>query len=115
MSHVSRIKTQMVEQEYLLQALTDLGYAHSQTAGKIAVRTKLFSGAITFQKSGSAYECVADWYMVRGIEQKTFLQQVAQRYAYHATLAKLAEQGFSLVNEEVQEGNRLHLQLRRMA
>jgi len=37
-----------------------------------------------------------------------------QRYAYHAARAKLAEQGVTLVSEEVQEGNRVHLVLRRM-
>jgi hypothetical protein len=105
----------MVEQQYLLQALIDLGYTYNQTAERVTIRPKAFSGVITFQKNGNTYECAADWMMVRGIDRKTFLEQVAQLYAYHATLAKLAEQGFTLVNEEVQEGNRLHLQLRRMA
>jgi hypothetical protein len=52
---------------------------------------------------------------IRGIDQERFLQQVTQRYAYHAARAKLDEQGFSLVSEEVQEGERIHLVLRRMA
>lgn len=39
---------------------------------------------------------------------KNFFQKLQQRYAYHATRAKLAEQGFDLV-EETQEGNRIHL------
>jgi hypothetical protein len=37
-----------------------------------------------------------------------------QRYAYHAARAKLEDQGFALVREEVQQGERIHLVLRRM-
>ena len=44
-----------------------------------------------------------------------FLQQVSQRYAYHAARAKLEEQGFTLASEEVREDGRIHLVLRRMA
>ena len=117
MSHISRIKTQMVEKEYLLTALKDAGYRYEE--GKnlvdIKVHTKFFSSAIVFRKSGQAYECVADWMGVRGIKQQEFIQQITQRYAYHAARAKLEAQGFALVSEEVQEGNRIHLRLRRMA
>ena len=127
MSHFSRIKTQMVEQEYLLHALKDAGYSYEvgenlkvrgfggqKTHVEIKVPTKFLSYDIGFRKSGKAYECVADWYGIRRINQQQFLQQVTQRYAYHAARAKLEEQGFSLVSEDVQEGNRIHLRLRRM-
>ena len=56
---------------------------------------------------------VADWWGIKDINQNKFLQQVSQRYAYHAAKAKLEEQGFSLVSEETQEGERIHLVLRR--
>jgi hypothetical protein len=128
MSHFSRIKTQMVEKEYLLQALKDAGYSYeegdnlkirgyggNQTQVEIKVPTKFLSYDIGFRKNGSAYECIADWWGVRGINHQKFMQQITQRYAYHATRAKLEAQGFSLVSEEVQEGNRIHLRLRRMA
>ena len=133
MSHLTRIKTQMVEQEYLIQALKDLGYTCE--AGNLEVRG--FGGARTrvevkvtpknllgkigvsydigFRKSDNTYEVVADWWGVHGINREQFLQQVTQRYAYHAARAKLEEQGFALVSEEVQEGKQIHLVLRRMA
>jgi hypothetical protein len=127
MSHFSRIKTQMVEKEYLLTALNEAGYRYeegenlqvrgfgaAQTPVDIKVHTKFLSSAIGFRKSRQAYECVADWMGVRGINQQEFIQQITQRYAYHAARAKLEAQGFSLVSEEVQEGNRIHLRLRRM-
>jgi hypothetical protein len=117
----------MVEQKYLVQALKDLGYTcevgehlkvrgwgGSQIQVEIKVPTKFLSYDIGFRKSGNLYECVADWMGVRGTNQQQFIQQVTQRYAYHAARTKLEEQGFALVSEEVQEGNRIHLQLRRM-
>ncbi len=127
MSHFSRIKTQMVEKEFLVQALKDSGYrcdvgenlkirgyGRTQTQVEIKIPTKATGYDIGFRKTGQAYECVADWWGVRGINQQQFLQRVTQRYAYHATVNKLETQGFSLITEEVQEGNRIHLRLRRM-
>lgn len=128
MSHFSRIKTQMVEKAFLLQALKDSGYRYevgenlkirgyggTQTQVEIKVPTKARNYDIGFRQAGKVYECIADWWGVRGINQKTFLQQITQRYAYHATVNKLEAQGFSLVSEEVQGRNRIHLRLRRMA
>jgi hypothetical protein len=57
---------------------------------------------------------VADWWGIRDVKQAQFLQQVMQRYAYHAARTKLEEQGFALVSEEVQQGEHIHLVLRRM-
>jgi hypothetical protein len=126
MSHFTRIKTQMVEQEYLKQALKDLGYTYQEgdvkirgfggkrTQVQIKVPTKNRGYDIGFRKVGEVYEVVADWWGIRGIKQKLFIQQVSQRYAYHAARTKLEEQGFALVSEKVQDGNRIHLVLRRM-
>jgi len=38
---------------------------------------------------------------------------LTRRYAYHAARSKLEEQGFSLVEEQVEDGNRVHLVMRR--
>ena len=127
MSHFTRVKTQMVEQKYLVQALQELGYvpeignveirgfAGKRTPVAIKIPTKNLGYDIGFQKSGEAYEIVADWWGIHGINKNTFQQEVTQRYAYHAALGKLEEQGFALVSEESQTGGRIHLTLRRMA
>jgi Protein of unknown function (DUF1257) len=126
MSHFTRMKTQIVEKEYLLQALADLdyaceegqvdirGYGGNRMRVDIKIATASHGYDIGFRKTGNAYEIVADWWGIRGINQAQFLQKVMQRYAYHADRAKLEEQGFALVSEEVQQGERLHLILRRM-
>ena len=125
MSHFTSIKTQIVEKEYLKQALSDLKHAYSE--GNVQIRgyqgnrtdvefkipTNNSGYDIGFRQVGNAYEVVADWWGIRDISQQQFVQQVYQRYAYHAAKAKLEEQGFSLVSEEVQSGERIHLVLRR--
>ena len=127
MSHFTRIKTQMIEQEYITRALSDLGYQWEQGELKVkgfagarahvAIKVKLPSSSheIGFRKSGEAFEIIADWWGVRGVSREKFRQQVSQRYAYHAARAKLENQGFVLVSEETQEEGRLHLVLRRTA
>jgi len=125
MSHISRIKTRMVEKEYLLMALKDLGYSYEEGdlevngfgAQKTQVEIKIslrLSNDIGFQKAGDTYEIVADWFGVHNLKQKEFTNQLMQRYAYHAACSKLEEQGFALVNEENQKDGQIRLVLRRM-
>ena len=125
MSHFTRVKTQIVDLTYLKRALEDLdyayeegaltirGYAGRRTAVDLKINTQGYP--IGFKKQGDTYDLVADWWGVRGIKKKTFLQAVTQRYAYHAAMDKLQAQGFSLVSENVEQGDRVHLVLRRMA
>ena len=127
MSHFTTIKTQMTEKEPLLQALKDMGYLPqdggvevrgylgNRTHVEIKVPTKNPEYDIGFRKVGSTYQCVADWYGLREIDQGKFFQQLTQRYAYHAARAKLEAQGFTLASEEVHEDGRIHLVLRRVS
>jgi hypothetical protein len=125
MSHFTRIRTQMVEEEYLIRALQDLEYeyeagnVHIRGFGwqrrKVNIRVKTLGYDVGFRKVGQVYELVADWWGVRGTNRAKFLQMVTQRYAYHAARAKLEAQGFTLVSEEVEVGDRIHMVLRRMA
>ena len=126
MSHFTTLKTQIIEKAYLKKALDDLGYSYlednqqingyagNKTTAEIKITTSNRNYDIGFRKSGNSYEVIADWWGIKDINQEKFLQTVYQRYAYHAATAKLEEQGFSLVTEEVQEESRIHLVLRRM-
>ncbi len=126
MSHFTRLKTRMIEKEYLLQALKDLGYTYEE--GEVTVRG--FAGAqekadlkiraadhqereIGFAKVDDAYEIVADWWGL-GRQREEFEQQVTRRYAYHAARTKLEAQRFNLVDEEVGQDGTVRLVLRRM-
>jgi hypothetical protein len=126
MSHFTAIKTRMVAKAALLKALQDLG--HVPEEGKLDIRgyqgirtqveVKIPTGNpdydIGFRKVNDVYECVADWFGLQTIDRGQFLDQLAQRYAYHAARAKLEEQGFAVASEEVQKDGRIHLVLRRM-
>jgi len=125
LSHITRIKTKIIEKEHLLRALDDLGYRyeegdleiHSAGATKTKVEIKVImrmSFDIGLRNTPQGYEIVADWWGVRGVHQKDFTDQLQQRYAYHATRARLEAQGFSLVEETAKDGQ-IHLTLRRMA
>jgi hypothetical protein len=118
----------MVEKQALKEALEDLGYSVEEGdlrlwgfgAGQAKVEMKISTGflsaAIGFRRTRSGtYEVVADWWGVRGIRRKTFLEQLTQRYAYRVARAKLAEQGFELVSEQTEQDGRIHLVLRRTA
>ncbi len=125
MSHITRIKTQIVEKEFLLQALTDLGYRYEEgdleihAAGtaraKVQIKVLLrMSLDIGLRHTPQGYEIVGDWWGVRGIKQAEFTNALMQRYAYLATRARLEAQGFALVEETNQDGQ-MHLTLRRAA
>ncbi len=125
MSHFTRIKTKMMEKEYLLQALTDLKYSYSEgrvkirgyggrrTEVDIKVPTKFSGYDIGLRQTANGYEIIADWWGIKSPGKKKFVQQITQRYAYCATRAKLEAQGFILVDEARQKGE-IHLVLRRM-
>lgn len=125
MSHISVIRTQIVERDCLLKALDDLGYPYEtgnlklkgyggqQTDVEILIRRPL-SADIGLRRNNNSYEIVADWFSVLGIKREEFTQQLLQRYAYHTARTRLEEQGFTLI-EETQEKGQIRLLLRRAA
>ena len=99
MSHFTRIRTVIVEREFLEKALEDLGYAYEKGEVKVRglagesvkaeIKIKLALGReVGFRRSGDRYEVIADqWGLGTGLKDLT--QKVTQRYAYHAAIAKL--------------------------
>lgn len=116
----------MVERDFIVQSLKDLGYACKvgdleitgyaghRTKVEIVVPTPGPGFDIGIRKTGDSYEIVADWWGVEGVDEDVFIQKLTQRYAYNVARAKLEEQNFSLVKEEVDEDGRIHMVLRRM-
>jgi hypothetical protein len=115
MSSITRTritKTQLVNRDFLIKALEDLGYGCAE-GGRIdligpRLDIKIKSRNAGFRKTGNSYDLVT-----RGTTID--LKDIIQRYVYHAALAKLESQGFTLAQEEVQEKGHIHLVLRRMA
>ena len=129
MSHFSKIQTAMSDPKYLRPALADLGFQYEESEeGTLEVvgfgrqrqpvnfRVKLpLSGDVGLRKRGPNYEIVADWFTVRGMNEKDFTQKLSQRYAYHATRDKMTSQGFDMVEETVEETGQIRIVMRRMA
>ena len=81
MSHFTTIRTQIVEKEYLKQALQDLGYAYqegavkvngyrgNQTTAELKIATSNAGYEIGFNKTGNSYELIADWWGIRDLNQ----------------------------------------------
>ena len=115
MSHITRIRTQMVEQEYQTKALDDTGYTYKvEHDGQVRVELPGFlRRRVHFSKRGGAYELVGDFWGM-GNKPQEMLKQLTPRYAYHATMAKLSEQGFALASEEREPNGRVRLLLRRV-
>jgi hypothetical protein len=126
MSHFSTIQTKIVEKDYLKKALTDLnyeweegnlevrGYQGNRTPAEIRISTGNPGYDIGFRKQSENYEIVADWWGIKNIKQEEFVQNVNQRYAYHAVKDQLGQQDFTFVEEQVQADNTIHITVRRM-
>jgi hypothetical protein len=104
-------KTQLVEREFLILALEDLGFSWEEGT-KLGVQgprldIKLRGHDAGFRKSGSSYD-----YVHR--RSSLNLDEIIQRYTYHVTRSKLQKQGFELASEEIDENGQIHLVLRRM-
>lgn len=124
MSHITRIKTKLKNKEFLICAIKDLGLSYldgeQEISGfggkkeKVDLKIPLrLSGDIGLRMKDGSYEIIADWWKVREFQQESFLNQLSQRYAYHATIFSLKEQGFGLI-EEQKEGSKIRLTLRRV-
>lgn len=127
MSHFTTLKTRIVSKEHLNQALHDLqlhfeegemeirGYQGIRTTVEIRIPTSNPDYQIGFRKQGDTYEMVADWYGIEDVDRQDFLKQIIQRYAYRVAKEQLEKQDFTVVEEEVQADNTIHITVRRMA
>jgi hypothetical protein len=90
------------------------GYGGNRTEVEAGVPTSNPDYDMGFRQEGDSYDLVADWWGIKDIDQEQFLQRLTQRYAYHVTRDRLEEQDFTLVEEEVEEDETIHITVRRM-
>lgn len=136
MSHFTRIATKFVSAAALVQALADIGLTEVETHetaqrlygyqgdlrrddAEIIVRRRFLrpaSNDLGFKRQpDGTFSAVVSEYDVHIGYNRAWLDRLRQRYAYHAVREQLAEQEFNLVEETVDEQQRIHLVLRRMA
>ncbi len=134
MSHYTVLRTQFVDADALVKALADLGFPHVEihekpkhlrgwlggvrvNSAEIIIRRKdvgKASNDIGFKRqTDGTYTAIISEFDRRRFSE-AWLAQLAQRYAYHITLAQFTEQGFELVTQKQEQG-RIHLTLRQMA
>ncbi len=134
MSHFTIIQTQIVESDALVQALQDLGFGQvevhaiaqqlygyrgdlRQQTAEVIIRRKFIgrlSNDIGFKRQDNGtFDAIISGFDRKKYSQK-WLNNLSQRYAYHAAKAKLEDRGFNLISEEVGQQEEIRLVLRRM-
>lgn len=118
MSHFTKIRTELRDEQCLLKALEDLGYRYhldQQIRGwggqrmRVRVAIPQPNGYdIGFQRKDEGFEMVADLWGLK-VDKDQFLQQVHQRYAYHVILQQAQTEGFHIVGEEKLEDGSIRL------
>lgn len=135
MSHYTEMTTEIIDAEHLVAALGDLGFAEievydepralvgykgdrRQQAAHVIVRRKFVgrgSNDIGFlRRPDGRFQAIISEYDRRRYDE-AWLGRLTQRYAYRQTVAALAEQDFTIVEEKVEADGRIRLGLRRMA
>jgi hypothetical protein len=122
MIHFSTVKANVTSREHLIAALRDLGFEPQvaeesklvqvrgwmsrRAQAEVVVQSSVQGYDIGFTRNTTGtYDAVADWSIVGQRQpQESLMQQIVQRAAYHATMEALTAQGFSLVQQETDDG-----------
>jgi hypothetical protein len=132
MSHYTRCKTQIKDKSCLVQALDDLGFKNKlkvhdkaqqlegfqgdkreQTA-EVVIPRRYVGGAsndIGFkeQKDGT-YEAIISGYD-KSRYNTDWLKKLGKRYARHKVMKEVADQGFTVESEEIDENGEIHIEV----
>ena len=133
MSHISKIDTKIKDLTYLKKALESLEmkYVEAEENQKLTLqgygKDEQIEGCIFEIKTGSKYsiglrkinqnyEFVADWWdkeTFTGLKQDEILNKITRQYAYETILDKVKDMGYSIVQEDEDTKNNIHLTVRR--
>ena len=72
--------------------------------------------SIGLRKVNKNYEFVADWWAIEtftGLKQEEILNKITRQYAYETILDKVKDMGYSIVQEDEDNKNNIHLTVRR--
>lgn len=134
MSHYAQLETQLHSRDHLVHALVDLGFTHvevydqpqplvgwqgdsRQQKAEVIIRRQhvgACSNDLGFARDsdGNYRALISDFDSFRF--NGAWLNRLHQRYAYHVSRERLADQGFDLVAEEQTDDGSIRLTLRRM-
>lgn len=133
MSHISKINTKIKNLEMLKKALDklDIKYIQAEQGQTITLsgygKDEQIENCIFEIKTGSkysiglrqieeGYEVVADWWAVEtftGQKQDEIMNKITRQYAYETIIDKVKDMGYSVVQEDEDAKNNIHLTVRR--
>ncbi|GIH07151.1 hypothetical protein Rhe02_52180 [Rhizocola hellebori] len=126
MSHFTRVRTKLMDEMTIREALTRMGYTvmlandgvfgwqgrRAEAAFKVRPsKTRFEIGFVPEPRSG--YSIVADWWGVAVVKQEVFTQQLTREYAYVATVATLTAKGFEVQEQVIEDSGEIRMVLRR--
>ncbi|MBT3307776.1 MAG: DUF1257 domain-containing protein [Rhodospirillaceae bacterium] len=135
MSHFSTMQTAFVSEDHLIAALADVGFENvehhefpqnlygwkgdrRQQTAEVIVRREFIgatSNDIGFARTADGtFKAIISEFDARMFDAG-WLGRLSQRYAYRAARDTLAEQGFDLVEESMDEAKTIRMTVRRMA
>ena len=121
MSHFSTIKTQVTEEEILIQSLIDLGYETKQNAeirGHNGLKIQANVVAILpghydigwSRNPDGTYDVVADlWGISKQHNHQELLDLINQRYAVNKTIKEIQKRGYKLNEQSQKEDGSIRL------
>ena len=116
MSHISKIDTKIKNLIFLKKALDALEMKYQiiedcvfeiKTGSKYSIGIKEIDGN---------YELVADWWAIEtftGLKQDEIINKIHRQYAYETIKDKVKDLGYSIVQEDEDTKNNIHLTVRR--
>lgn len=133
MSHISKIDTKIKDLNMLKKALDSLNmkYVEAEENQKITLHGygkdeeiencifEIKTGckySIGIRKVENDYEVVADWWAIEtftGLKQDEIMNKITRQYAYETIIDKVKDMGYSVVQEDEDIKNNIHLTVRR--
>lgn len=132
MSHFTKVDTKISDLVCLKKTIEELGYKYTEPKDKAKVYIRGWNGnqeeadlkidtKSSYDigvkvKDGGMCEVFADWWGVEshaGFTEEEFMQKLRQRYAYNKVTSEVKKQGFTLVEDKVEEDKTIKLVVRK--
>lgn len=131
MSHITTVETKIQDMVLLQKALTSLGYDFLEAQGETKLQVKAWDKniiqadleiklegpyGIAVNQTEEGIELSADWWAVETYTERSreeILSEINKQYAYETVMDKIHSDGFSIVTEEEDNKENLHIVVRR--
>lgn len=125
MSHFTKIKTKLLDEEILLKSLKKMGFEYTTQKGvvkgfseNVCADIRIWTGkryGIGFVKSKNGFEIIADWWQVNmdcKWKKEEFTKRLLQYYSYYKILKEVQKRGWQVIDENLEEDETIKLTIR---